>query len=209
MRVNYKALQLALYGSGVEVYIGCDPNTGYSRIVVLDSRSILTLNWTDENNIGSVVSLSVNRNTLIHAIRNGPPSNFNYHIGFRPNSSNLILFDDGVRQKSLDDTKKESGTISVIPYISIDVNRWNQVYDGFCTHANEIYGNVSLDFDKIKYVMDFLSNYISGGEFPSGQYRVVNFQITNEYKPILIQAFMRDNNNLLYDLDVAVFPFIK
>lgn len=204
MKIPYKAGQLALYGSGEEIYIATA--NGKNRIVAFDSRAVLTLSWEDTTNIDNHFSVSVNRREFLNIVRNGQPRNGFYAVNISRIRACLLVFDHAVLSETSDPKKS---FIGLVAYKEVDINSINDYYEGLVIDKNRVTGSVCLDFDKLRYVMEFLNNYVAAGRFGANEVRVVNFQTTNDAIPILCQAFVRCNQSLVCDLDVAVFPFVK
>lgn len=199
MRVNCKSLLLSHYGTGVDVYIAT--SNGDNRIVAFDSKAILSLTWKDDYNSSDNFGISVNRHSLLKLIREIRPKNGFYE--FKITDDYVNIFDNfGYLEQ------EHKGFIGSMPYKFADPNRFNEKFLGLQISRSEFTGNITLDYNKFRSVVDFLSSIISSGVFNCGEVRVVNFQIVNEQMPLVIQAYVKFDG-ILGNLDVAVFPFVE
>lgn len=204
MKIPYKAGQLALYGSGEEIYIATAD--GKNRIVVFDSRAVLTLSWDDRSNTKSMFSVSINRRGFLNIIRKGKPRNGFYDLRLAQGRDQVVVFDHAILLETSDLT---TSMLGIAPFKQIDINRVNDYYCGLVTDQAQMTGSFCVDFDGLRYVMDFLHNYIAAGTFGGKNARVVNFQTVNDNFPLVCQAFVKCDDSMICDLDVAIIPFKK
>lgn len=204
MRVHYKAAQLALYGSGSNVHIATVG--GKNRIVVFDSRAIMVLNWDDHFNKDSKFSICVSRTDMVNLMRRGKPRNGFYELRLNTNGAQAVFLDHAIMIDTIDYEKANLGALS---YTEIDPNQFNQYFVGLSVDQSVMTGSVCVDFDRLRYVLEFLHAYIAAGRFGNENIRIVNFQSVNEEYPLVLQAFMKLDDRVTCDLDVAVFSFRK
>ena len=200
MRLHYKSILLSHYGTGTDVYIAT--SNGDNRVLVFDSNVIMALTWRDIRNKKDNFGISVNKTTLLKLAKSIRPKNGYYEIILK-NSYDLCILDEG-RYAETSDILRSS--LVCMPYINADPNRFNHYFAGLIANKSKISGNVTLDLDKFKDVIEFLTNYISSGMFLDGQIRIVNFQVVNEGLPLVVQSFVKFDN-IVGNLDIAILPF--
>jgi hypothetical protein len=200
MRIPYKAAQLVLYGNGEDVYLATSEKM--NRIVVFDSRAVMTLTWNDPESCGDQFSISLNRKEFIECIRKRKPRSGFYILNITDHSNISFYDNNGFLCKD-----KASCFICDMQYTVADITRFNQLYSGLCVDQSIITGSIVIDFDRLRSVNDFINQYISSGRFGMLEIRVVNLQVVNENYPLIIQAYIKCEENILCDLDVAFLPF--
>lgn len=202
MRVPYRAAQVALYGSGDDLIIGCEESK--KRIIVYDSKAVVSLNWEDSSSSKELFSICVNRTEFLKIVRKGKPVNGFYEIKQDIKNNRCFVFDAEGYNKSKELRNAMIGSLS---YKQSDCNQFNWCYEGLVVDQSILTGSVSIDFDRIRQISDFMHNYISAGVFSSGEARVINFIAVNSERPLIIQAFVKVDGGVLCDLDIAIFPF--
>ena len=166
----------------------------------------MVLNWEDPFNRDSKFSIDVNRTDVVHMLRRGKPTNGYYDLRIHEDKRQCFFYDHAVLTDT-DDPKK--ALIGNTFYTEVDANQFNPYFAGLSVDQSIMTGSVSLDFDRLRYVLEFLHNYVTAGRFGNENLRIINFQSVNEEFPLVIQAFMKLDELIIGDLDVAVFSFKK
>lgn len=205
MRIPYRAAQIALYGSGDEFIIST--GGGRSRLIAFDQKAVVSINWTDDKNIGCLLSISVNKNEFLKILRKGKPRNGFYELRTDEYNKRVFVMDS----EGYENAKEiKNITIGSTVYSDADCNQFNWCYAGLVVDQSIMTGSVSIDFDRFRQVQEFLHNFITVGRFKGEEdMRIVNFLAVNGEFPLVIQAFLRINARILCDLDVAVYPYLK